>query len=436
MIKNKLNPSANNSISAVVGMSHLGLVTAIGLASLKSSIIGIDSNKLLIQNLTRKKLPLFEPGLQELLEKVNNRINFNDDFSLLKDIPFVFFSQDTATDGSGSVKKLDNLFDKAIPYFAPDVTIVCMSQVPIGYYRNLNKKIKKARPNLPFDLYHMVDTIIMTQAIERFVNPERIIIGSADPLIKFSKSLKKFLKLFSCPTFHMSYESAELTKAAINLYLANSVTFANTLSDYCEVTGANINEIIPALQTDKRIGPFTYLRPTLRIAGGHLGRDLRMLKRLAANKNISPGIVKFIMQQNSNRYKWVLNQLQPALKKIKNPTICIWGLSYKNNTQSTIDAVSTIIIKQLSKKAKIKVYDPMAILPKSLSGYTRFDDKYQALKNADVLLVLTEWDEFSKIDSSRINSINTLKLIIDAVAILKKMEINKIKLQYITMGNS
>lgn len=426
----------NINTIAVVGMSHLGLITSLGLASLKKQIISLDADKKIIKQLQNNQLQIYESGLSDLLSKTKNNINFSNNFSLISQSNIILFAQDTATDGSGSVKKLDQLISQAIPYFKKNSTIICMSQVPIGYYRNLLNKIKKIRPELNFYLYHLVDTIIMTNAIERFLKPERIIIGSHDKYQPFSSQLKSFLKLFHCPIFHMSYESAELTKASINLYLANTVTFANTLSDFCENIGADINDIIPALKTDKRIGPYAYLRPTLRIAGGHLERDLFMLKRLAKNKNISPGIVKWIINENNKRYIWARNQIDKYLiTKNKKKIICIWGLSYKKNTNSTTNAASIKIIKDLNKNFNLHVYDPMAILPKKLQGYTRFEDKYQALKNVDCLLIITEWDEFTKINLSQINQIMKNHLIIDCVGILtNKLGKNK-NFTYITMGD-
>lgn len=429
-----MKTNSKKQSSAIVGMSHLGLVVTAGLALIKPPVIGIDTDKKLIKELIKGKLPLFEPGLEETLNKVNDNINFTSDFSCLKKIKFVFFSQDTATNGTGSVKKLDQLLNQAIPFFIDGVTIVCMSQVPIGYYRKLKENIEALRPDLKFNLYHMVDTIIMTNAINRFINPERIIIGSANSNLAFSKSLKNFLKLFSCSVFHMSYESAEITKAAINLYLANTVNFANTIADFCEVSGADINDIIPALQTDKRIGSYAYLHPTLRIAGGHLERDLFMFKRFAKKKSISSGIVESIIRQNNKRYLWAINKFNQHFKNIKQPTICIWGLAYKKNSDSTMNAASILLIKNLSKKARIHTYDPMAILPKNLNGYKRFNDKISALRNADCLLVLTDWEEFGKIDPMVLTKMRKNLVIIDSMGILNNVKDKLNNLTYITMG--
>lgn len=412
---------------AVVGLSHQGLVVSICLASLKKGVLGLDDDKQHIDLLSRGQLPYFEQGLEKLLKKSQKNIHFSANFQKLKNIPTVFFTQDTATTGSGSTDKLNSLVSQAIGHVPNNVTIIIMSQVPIGFCRKLTKKIKALRPDLNFYLYHWVDTIIMTKAIDRFLNPERIIIGTSSPE-PVSLNLKKILQLFSCPIFEMSYESAEVTKAAINLYLANTVTFANTLSDFCEAGGADINEIIPALQTDKRIGPDAYLKPGLGIAGGHIERDLLMFKRLAKNKRISSGIVKNILSASDNRYLWA----KKKLSKFK--TICLWGLSYKKNSDSTENAASVKIINKLSKKHKFQVYDPLAKMPKGMLGYKRFKDKYLALKGADCLLILTDWDEFQKVDIRKMKEVMKQKIIIDSVGVLYSQRVKLAGFKYITVG--
>lgn len=426
-------------LTAFIGLSHLGLVTSLVWTKINPPVVGIDKDKEVINSFTKEKLlikddesELHETGLNELFKKVRKNFYPTTEFSLLKNADLVFFTKDTPKD-SGSQKELNSLIDNAIPYFSDGTTIVIMSQVPTGFCREIKERIKNKRPNLSFYLYHWVDILIMTNAIERFSKPERIIIGSDDLSLSFSPRLKKALKLFSCPVFNMSYESAELTKAAINFYLANSVTFANTLSDFCEAAGANINEVIPALQTDKRIGLFAYLRPTLRIAGGHLERDLLMLSHLAKKEKISSGIVGSILKQNKRRYEWALRKIKSHLKK-KNPTICIWGLSYKKDTTSTKNTASIEIIKSLSDKAKLNTYDPMAILPSSIKGYTRFKDKYEALKEADCLLILTDWQEFKEVGTKSVKNLMRNYLIIDAIGIWENKKVQLNDFIYITMG--
>lgn len=428
----------DKSLTAFIGLSHLGLVTSFVWAKVNPKVLGIDKDRKLINSLANGQLlvregkqDLYERGLDELFKKIKKDYLPSTDFSNLKDANLIFFTLDTPKN-SGSQDKLNDLIKTAIPYFRKNVSIVIMSQVPVGYCREVYHMIKKELPNLDFDLYHWVDILIMTNAIERFSSPERIIIGAFDNSKPFSPALSKALKLFNCPVFYLSYESAELTKAAINLYLANSVTFANTVADYAEAVGANYNEIIPALQLDKRIGVFSYIKPGLRIAGGHLERDLLMLKRLARRKKISSGSVGFILRQNKYRYKWVLDKVQSLKKGSK---ICIWGLSYKKDSSSTRNAASIEIIKDLSKKYKISAYDPMAIMSASISGYKRFSDKYGALKGADCLLILTDWDEFKKVDFEKIKLLMRQSFIIDTANIISNHNQPGFKIISLGVGN-
>lgn len=441
-MKNFADSRKKHDGAVFIGLSHLGLVTSLSWASLNPPVIGIDTNSRIIKEMQKGRLlvlegenKLHEPGLERLLDRVRKNYYPTTDFSKIKNSKLVFFAQDTPKDNAGSQKTLVNLVERAIPYLRKGATIVIMSQVPVGFCRALQEKIQKKRPYLAFHFYHWVDILVMTNAIERFTHPERIIIGSDDPSRPLPPILRAGLKLFSCPIFNISYESAELTKAAINLYLATSVTFANTLSDFCEAFGADLNEIIPALQSDKRIGPYAYLRPTLRIAGGHLERDLAMLKRLAKKKKVSAGVVDFVWSTNASRYRWVQKKLREHLfPKIKKPTICIWGLSYKKNTTSTHNAASVEIIKSLKNKAKLQVYDPMAALPKEVKGYTRFKDKYGALRGADCLLILTDWDEFAKVDVPSLKRLMRHNLIIDSTGMLHKKKDRFNDFTYLEMG--
>ncbi|MBI4039360.1 nucleotide sugar dehydrogenase [Candidatus Daviesbacteria bacterium] len=428
-----------NKISkiAFVGLSHLGLVTSICTASKHSNVIGLDTDALLVSSLKKGKLPVYEPGLDKLLGKVEKRISFSNDFSQLASCDVVFFAQDTATDGSGSVDKLNRLVSLSLPYFKPRAQLIFISQVPVGYYRQLVRDIKKKKPKLKFSLYHWIDTLIMTQAIASFLTPSRIIIGMADPKKPVDDKLKIILNWFDCPVFYMSYESAEVTKAAINLYLATSVTYANTVADYCEAVGANIYEIIPALATDRRIGQFAYIRPGLKIAGGHLERDLLMLSRLAKKAQINSGVVDFIIKYDRRRFGWLKKQLNNhLLSKTKMPKICIWGLSYKPNSASQTGAISQLVIKYLKGKAGLAVYDPQAKLLENINWAVQYRNKWQALKRADCLIILTPWDEFKTVKISNIVKKMKDKLVIDPTGLYADREKELDKLRYFSLGFS
>jgi len=413
--------------TAFIGLTHMGYVCTVVWASLKQKILAVD-NKI---DKSGKKYA-YEKDFTRLLKKYKNNISFSTDFQNIKNADTVFFAQDTKLSGKNRTNKLENHINKALPYFKDHATIIIMSQVPLGFCRRLEKQIQKKRPDLKFNLYHWVDTIIMTQAVDRVLHPERIIIGKTNKKHELSNSLKSQLKLFNCPVVEMSFESAEITKASINLFLANCVTYANTLSDFCEQFGADINDVAVALKMDKRIGPHSYLRPTLKIAGGHLERDLTMLAGLAKANKIDSGVSKFIIDKNKKRYSWATNKIKTYLPK--NTKIAFWGLAYKKDSTSTESAPSLDLIKSLSKRNKIISYDPMAIMPKKIKGYKRVKDKYKALENADCLLIVTEWDEFKNININKIKRLMKNKLIIDCVGILHDKQNGLKGFRYISMG--
>lgn len=420
-------------LDTFVGMSHMGQVTAAAWATLRSPVRAIDKNSSTINLLRKAQTDLTEPGLAELLVKVSKDFHPTTDFREIQKAKLVFIAQDTEirTDGTGSIEKLDKTIQEIIPHLRHSVTVILLSQVPVGYTRRLKGQIETTHPGLNFDLYYWVDTIIMTQAIDHFLNPERVIIG-ADR--EANQTLTEALRLFTCPKLFMNYESAELTKAAINLYLATSVAFANTLSNFCERLGANMSEIIPALQLDRRIGPYAYLRPSLRIAGGHLERDLNMLSRLSEERGINPGIIDAILKSNKYRYLWALLKLEEYLPQY-GQGVCIWGLAYKKNTDSTHNAPSLKLIDNLGN-CSLAVYDPMATLSASYTQVRQTTDKYEAAQGAECLIITTEWDEFKTVDLDRLSKEMKGRVIIDCVGALVGRKAELTNFTYICMGES
>lgn len=398
---------------AFIGLSHLGTITSICFSSLKLKIYALDLNDKLIEDFKNRKLPFFEPGLDRLFQKNAKNITYTNNFSVIKNMDCVFLVQDTATNGSGSVQKLNKLIKEALPYFKKDATIILMSQVPLGFCHELNSLIQKKHSHLNLTLYHWVDTVVMTNAIERILNPERIIIGGLGKNYPLTQALRIILSRFKCPKFYISYESAEVVKAGINFYLATSVTFANTLADICEASGASIQEVIPPLRSDKRIGPLSYINPSLGIAGGHLERDLLMFKRFTDSKQIDNRFIKDIIELNENRYLWVVSNINQKLQNILNPTITIWGISYKKNSASTENAPALKIINSLKTKYKIQAYDPMVTVPKTHKNVKQFHNKYLALRNAHCLVITNDWEEFKKANVDKIKESMKGRLIID-----------------------
>lgn len=421
----------------LIGQSHMGIITGLGWASLGYEVMNVDTDPNLAAALSRGQFPIREPRLEELFDKHRHLIQYSSDFSLLSSCPLIILTKDTPTDENNGVKPevLLELIRRAAPYFRNDVVFVSMSQVPVGFSRTLVSLIREERPGLPFEFYFWVETLILGEAVQRFLEPERIIIGLENPQNDIALKLKEFLAEFHCPVFKMKLESAELTKAAINLYLANSVTFANTLADLCEASGADIDEIIPALRLDRRIGKYAYLRPGLGIGGGNIERDLAMLHNLSPSR---PLLLSALLAYNEKRFSWLLKKLDDLVFRGRAaPHLCLWGLAYKKNTASLKNSPALRAVNALSSRATLVVYDPLVNNATALRDRAAVGkDRYEVLKGSDALLIMTDWDEFASIDVLRVKQLMRTPLIIDTVKALAstKEALRDAEIKYCSMG--
>jgi UDPglucose 6-dehydrogenase len=311
-----------------------------------------------------------------------------------------------------------------------------MSQVPVGFARALAMHIRDQRKDLPFRLLYWVDVLIVGDAVSRFLKPGRIVIGHEHTPEALPGPVSRMLQSFQCPIFDMNYESAEITKSAVNVYLATTVTFANALSNLCEAVGADMTQIIPALRFDKRIGPFAYIKPGLGFSGGHLERDLVALSRLARSHGVDTSVLDLIQEESAGRYRWLTRNIESEIfAEHASPTIALWGLSYKKNTDSTHGAPSLKVIRDCATRARLVAYDPLVRLPSDL-GVTTVDDRYAALEGADGLLILSDWDEFKTLDTGRLKQAMETPVIIDPLGVLADIDFTHEAVSYIPMGRA
>ena len=424
--------------TAFLGLSHLGIISGAGWASFGQPVLGLDVDAQAVDGLNRGALPVHEPGLLDLLQRHRGRLQFATDFSLLKECALVVVSRDVPTDARNvsDLAPVNELVDRAIPHLASGVTLVVMSQVPPGFTRALGERISSRRPDLAFQLYYWVETLIFGQAVDRFLKPERLIIGCADPGAPLAPVFASGLRRFGCPIAPMRYESAELTKTAINLYLCAAVTYANTLSDLCEAVGADWSEMVPALRLDRRIGPAAYIRPGLGIAGGNLERDMATLRDLCGAHRVDGAFIETMVAYNARRTEWVHRKLREhVFAQTAHPVIAVWGLAYKKQTRSTKNSVSLRVIDELRGLAEVRAYDPMIKAGEVDVHAKVFDDRDQVLCGADCLLILTDWEEFAV---PRAEALRTMRrrLVIDAVGVVDAARADLGGIQVISMGRA
>ncbi|PPR47623.1 MAG: UDP-glucose 6-dehydrogenase TuaD [Alphaproteobacteria bacterium MarineAlpha5_Bin8] len=415
-----------------IGLTHLGLVYLAAAASKNINVVGFHDNKKELENLKNGKLIIKEPQLNKYLKNYKNNIDFTNNISDIKNCNIVYISVDIPTNqtGKSNYLRINKLINKTINTMNKKAILIILSQVVPGYTR----KIKWPLNNL----FYQVETLIFGKAIQRAINPERIIIGG-----NFSESNKKvlpkiyetFLKNFKCKIIKMKYESAELAKISINLFLISNVSIANNLSEICTKIGADWSEIIPALRLDKRIGKYAYINPGLGLSGGNLERDLRTIYSLSSKYKTDLNTVSAFIK-TSNYYKsWVLRILNKYVyKKHPKANICILGLTYKKNTNSLKNSPSIYLINKL-KFNNLNIFDPV-ITNLSLHKNKIFlkVNVYEAIKNSEVLIIMTPWKEFKILNINKIKKLMKGNIIIDPMNILGEKVSKIANFNYFTLG--
>ena len=423
----------------VIGLWHLGCVVSSCLADAGYKVYGVDFDAKIVNNLKKGKPPLYEPGLEELLIKNirDKKINFTNSFEQALDMAdFVFLALDTPIDEKD---KLDlsiiyKACDKIAKFAPPKFILVIMSQIPVGTSKLIKKFILSKNKNLLFETVYHIENIKLGQALKRFVKPDALIIGLENENIK--REMEKIYSFINAPKIFMDLNSAEMTKHAINSYLANSISFINEIADLCEATGANVIEVVKGMKGDKRISQHLPLNPGLGFSGGTLGRDLKILKKIGKQKKVKTQMINSIIEVNQNQNKKIIKKIKNIFGSISGLNITILGLTYKPGT-STLrrSAALEMAQKLLLYKVKIKAFDPMvSVLPAKIDGLEISNSPYDAAKNSDIILLITEWPEFKNLDFSKIKELMRTPIIIDCKNFLDPKIFKDISFDYYGVG--
>jgi UDPglucose 6-dehydrogenase len=413
------------------GMTHLGICSAAAAMKRGFKTVCFDEDAAVVDALARGRPAVAEPGLHEILRSSGTSASFTTRATDLKACDVVYISADVATDDSGrsDLTVVNALVSKATQAMRAGGTLVVLCQVPPGYTRRV--------PYPAHQLYYQVETLIFGRAIDRALNPERFIVGCADPSAPLPAAYADALAAFACPVLPMRYESAELSKIAINCCLVASIAAANTLAELCEKIGAVWSEIVPALKLDKRIGQHAYLSPGLGIAGGNLERDLATVMELAQAQQTDAGVVKAWVANSAHRKGWAARTIRAALLDASpRSTIAVWGLAYKENTNSTKNSPSLATIAELGEAA-LRLHDP--VVPAVAAGRSdayAASDPLDAARGADALLVLTPWPQYRDIAPSAIAQAMRGRIVLDPYGVINARAALAAGLTLYTLGRS
>jgi UDPglucose 6-dehydrogenase len=392
------------------GLTHLGLVSAAAAAARGFQVVGFDPDEARVGELAAGRLLISEPGLDDLIEEHRAKLRYAADVAALRECEVVYISTDVPTDerGESDLSGIADLIARVAPVLRDDAVLVVLCQVPPGFTRAVERS--------PDRLYYQVETLVFGRAVERALQPERYIVGCADPARDLPAPYAALLAAFGCPILKMRYESAELSKIAINCCLAASVTIANTLGELAEGIGADWAEVVPALKLDRRIGPHAYLAPGLGIAGGNIERDLATVVRLSERVGSEASVVAAYLANSRHARDWALRVLhREVLGAMEDPVLAVLGLAYKENTLSTKNSPSLALLRHLHDY-RVRLFDPL--VPASAAAHPRAEPASSAaaaLSGADALLVMTPWPAFRDIDPAPMRG----RTIIDPYGVLR-----------------
>jgi UDPglucose 6-dehydrogenase len=424
-----------------IGLSHLGIVMSLAWASHGRPVVAVDPDAETVDRLGAGDLPISEPGLDELLRSTRPWYSLATDVGRLRDCPLVIVAQDVPTDDANAsdLGPVLTRIDLALPHLRPDAVVVVMSQVPVGFTAALQERLARDQATAAVQAFYCVETLVIGDAVRRALEPERFIVGCADPTRPLPAALAEGLGAYGCPVLRMRHASAELAKMAINLYLAGSVAYANSLADLCEAVGADWWEIMPALRLDRRIGPAAYIRPSLGLAGGNLERDLATLQGLFRSGGISAPYLDGLVAADATRFDWVLRQLDQRLFcSLDRPTVGVWGLTYKKDTRSTKNSQAIRLLGRLADRASLRAWDP-ALAEGPLEARAQLaQSAVAAASGADCLVVMVDWDAFAAADLRAVREVMRRPLVIDCVGILEGRhdELHQLGFEYVTMGRA
>ena len=408
-----------NQKVCVIGIWHLGSVVSACLADSGYSVVGVDKDVKKVEDLNSGIAPIFEPGLNELLvNNINsNRLSYTADLShALKGSGYILITFDTPVDEKDEVD-LSEIFATSAElakYTGNGSIIIVSSQVPVGTCDQIKSLIKQNNPSLDFDIAYSPENLRLGQAIDCFKNPERIVIG-ADSSSTLD-GVEAFFDVIAGPKLRMNLRTAEMTKHALNTFLATSISFANEIANLCDEVGADALKIAAALQSDARIGPKLPLLPGLGFAGGTLARDLKILKKLGESFGCETPLISGVLRVNQRQDGLVMRKLQKIYGSLKNLTVGILGLTYKTGTSTLRRSAALEIIKDLTNSgAIVKAYDPKAAL-EEVRLHKEFEfcaDPYTVAKDSDAVVIVTDWPEFKDLNFALVKSSMKKPVLID-----------------------
>ena len=391
----------------MIGTGYVGLVTGTCFAESGNDVTCLDIDTRKVDLLNRGGVPIYEPGLEELVKRnaASGRLKFTTSYEeAISKAKCVFICVGTPQDDTGAadLKYVKAAAENMAPYLQPGTIVICKSTVPVGTNRKVAEWIQ-AKTQTKFSIASNPEFLKEGAAIDDFTKPDRVVVGVDDPEAAdvLQEVYRPFLRTEK-PFITVGIESAEMIKYAANCMLATKISFINEMANICEKVGADINEVRKGIGHDARIG-FSFLFPGVGYGGSCFPKDVRALASLAAEYGVEPRILRTVDETNDQQKHVLFRKLSAHFGgDLKGRTIAVWGLSFKPRTDDIREAPSLVLIRSLLEAgAKVRVHDPVALenVRKEIGETVEYCiHHYDACEGADAIAIVTEWNEFRNPD--------------------------------------
>ncbi len=404
----------------VIGTGYVGLVTGTGFADLGNDVVGVDINPERIEQLNRGIMPIYEPGLEEMVERnmKSGRLRFTTSYEEgLKDAEFVFICVGTpeGVDGEADLKYVRAAAETIAKLMTRKLIIINKSTVPVGTGDWVSEIVKRAQPEpKPFAVVSCPEFLREGSAVTDFMHPDRAVFGSTDR--EAAQEVSELYETLNAPIVITDIRTAEMIKYASNAFLATRISFINEISIMCEKMGADVMEVARGMGLDKRIGQH-FLQAGVGYGGSCFPKDVKALAYMAATHGTHPELLNAVMQINDFQRKHILLKLHDVLDgNIQDKVIGILGLAFKENTDDIRESPALSIARQLvNRGAQVRAFDPVAMehSAKSLPELAMCGNAYEVAEGADALVIATPWNEFKQLDMARVRASMRLPNLVD-----------------------
>ena len=427
----------------VVGTGYVGLVTGTCFADLGNEVTCLDIDNERISNLKAGIMPIYEPGLEQLVKQNVNaeRLVFTTSYEeALKDAEYAFIAVGTPSgnDGEADLKYVRSAAEAIADYVDDEILVINKSTVPVGTGDWVADVINRRRLGKPlkFSVVSNPEFLREGSAINDFMNPDRVVLGSEEK--SAAEKVALLYQPLRCTIMTTDLRTAEMIKYASNAFLATRISFINEIANICEELGADVREVARGMGLDKRIG-HAFLDAGLGWGGSCFPKDVKALEHMAVLHGTQPQLLQAVMEINRNQRRRAVMKLRKALKSLNEKTIGVLGIAFKPNTDDIRDAAAIEIIHLIQNEgAHVQAYDPQAMenAAKIFKNVKLCENPYQVAEKADALILATEWNEFKQLDFAKVKTLMAQHIILDGRNLWDSEALNEMGFTYMGIGRA